>query len=82
MVEERVMSVAAFPGIKLVLAVVIIVEASPTKTSKKTARLCRGCDIIIQEIVTYLNRILTQVAYYTIRKEAGDFGKTELSRRR
>ena len=34
MVGERVMSVAAFPGIKLVLAVVIIVEASPTKTSK------------------------------------------------
>jgi len=37
MVGERLMSVAAFPGIKLVLAVVIIVEASPTKTSKKTA---------------------------------------------
>ncbi len=37
MVGERVMSVAAFSGIKLVLAVVIIVEASPTKTSKKTA---------------------------------------------
>ena len=32
MVGERLMSVAAFSGIKLVLAVVIIVEASPTKT--------------------------------------------------
>ena len=29
------MSIAAFSGIKLVLALVIIVEASPMKTSKK-----------------------------------------------
>jgi len=38
MVGERLMSVTAISSTKLVLAVVIIVEASSTKTSKKTAR--------------------------------------------
>ena len=41
MVHERLMSVTAFSDTKLVLIVVIIVGASPTKTSKSCSMVWR-----------------------------------------
>jgi len=41
MVGERLLSVTAISDTKLVLAVVIMVEASPTKTSKNPSMVWR-----------------------------------------